>query len=115
MATKSFLQPLVAGVAGGALLTMVLGFTVGGWVTGSKAENTARDQSNNAVVAALAPLCLRNFKGSADAKEQHVLLKKADEWKHAEFVKSGGWAVMPGMPTVSTALASSCAKLILAA
>ena len=78
MATQSHLKPVLAGVVGGALLTMVLGFTLGGWVTGSKSENTARDQSNLAVIAALAPVCLNNFKGSADAQKQQALLKETD-------------------------------------
>jgi len=114
MTTQSYLKPLLAGAIGGALLTMVLGFTVGGWVTESKSENTARDQSKLAVIAALAPVCLKNFNGSADAQKQQALLKEMDDWKHAEFVKTGGWAVIPGISEVSIGLARSCAKLILA-
>ncbi|MFY0610258.1 MAG: hypothetical protein JXQ99_01935 [Hyphomicrobiaceae bacterium] len=114
MSTNSYLKPALAGAAGGALLTMLLGFTVGGWVTNSKSQSTARNQSDLAVIAALAPICLNNFKASADAQEQRALLEKTDDWKHAEFVNSAGWTKIPGVKQTSSGLARGCAKLILA-
>ena len=110
----SFLKPVLAGIVGGSLLTMALGFTMGGWVTGSKAEVSAQEQSKAAVISALAPICLNNFKSASDAQAQQALLKKTEEWKIADFVKEGGWAKMPGSTDVSTGLARTCAKLILA-
>lgn len=115
MATQtSYMKPVLTGVVGGALLTMVLGFTVGGWVTGSKAEVSAVEKSKSAVISALAPICLSNFKASSDATDQKVLLTKTEEWKIADFVKTGGWAKVPGSADVSTGLARTCAQLILA-
>ena len=114
MNTKSILKPVLAGAMGGALLTTLLGFTLGGWVTQSKSESTVRSESNLAVIAALAPICLSNFKASAGAQEQRALLKKAEDWKHADFVMSAGWTKIPGVKEASSGLARSCAKLILA-
>jgi len=114
MAKQSNLKPIVAGAAIGALLTMVVGFTMGGWVTGSKAESVAQKQSNLAVISALAPICLSNFKAATDSTKQHALLEKTEDWKRADFIKQGGWAKVPGLKDASTGLANTCAKLILA-
>ena len=114
MSTKSYLKPALAGAVAGALLTMLLGFTLGGWVTKSKSESTARNQSNLAVIAALAPICLNNFKASTNSQQQRAQLKETDDWKHAEFVNSAGWAKIPGVKEVRSGLANRCAKLILA-
>lgn len=115
MATQSSLKPLLAGALCGALLTMVLGFTTAGWVTSSKAESTALESSKLAVIQALAPICLSRFEASADATAQRDLLKKTEDWKRPEFVKTGGWAKLPGVETVSDGLARKCAELISAA
>ncbi|MGI9478597.1 MAG: hypothetical protein ACR2PI_17980 [Hyphomicrobiaceae bacterium] len=114
MTVKAYLKPVLAGAVGGAILTTLLGFTVGGWVTSSKSESAARDRSNLAVISALAPICHANFESSSDALKQRVLLEKTEDWKHAEFVNSAGWTKIPGVKEASSGLARSCAKLILA-
>ena len=38
----------------------------GGWVTGSTAETLASQRASNAVVAALAPICVENFNRGKD-------------------------------------------------
>ncbi len=114
MSTRSYLKPALAGAVAGALLTMLLGFTLGGWVTSSKSESVARVQSNLAVTAALAPICFNNYKRSTNAQQQRALLEKTEDWKQAEFVNSAGWTRIPGVKKVRSGLANSCAKLILA-
>ena len=47
---------LLQGAAVGALATIVIGFTWGGWSLGSTADKMAREQSKLAVVTALAPV-----------------------------------------------------------
>ena len=114
MTSKTYLKPVLAGAVGGAFLTALLGFTLGGWVTSSKSENAAQDKSKLAVIAALAPICHSNFEATADAQEQRALLEKTDDWKRAEFVNSAGWTKIPGVEAASSGLARTCAKLILA-
>ena len=41
-------KPVVWGIAGGAVLAMIVGFTWGGWVTGGKAESDATQRVNAA-------------------------------------------------------------------
>ena len=110
--TKSFLW----GSACGALAMAVVGFTWGGWVTGSKAESAASDRATDAVVAALAPICVDKFRHAADAAANAVELKKTDAWSQAEFVEKGGWASVPGPdnPDRVSAVAKACAALLTA-
>jgi hypothetical protein len=52
----------VYGAFGGAVALAMVGFGWGGWVTGGSAELTAKTRSENAVVAALAPICATQFR-----------------------------------------------------
>lgn len=109
------MTPVLLGAVGGAVLTAILGFSWGGWVTHSKAEVQAKDRASQAVVAALAPICVANFHNSSDAVLQLAELKKLDTWKYADFVENRGWAKMPGMKNVNSSVAKACAEMILAA
>ena len=49
------------GAAVGAVATMVVGFYWGGWSLRSTADKLAKERSEVAVVAALAPVCAEKF------------------------------------------------------
>lgn len=106
-------MPTFWGAVGGAAALAFVGFGFGGWVTGSTAETLASQRASKAVVAVLAPICADNFKRAKDASAQLIELKKADTWKQGEFVSKGGWAVIPGVATVDSAMATSCAQMII--
>ena len=112
MTMPKFMTPALWGTAAGALGTVVLGFTLGGWVTGSKAEVVAQERASNAVIAALAPICVENYRKSSDAPAQLTALKALDSWKRAGFIEERGWAKMPGAEQINSAMAAECAKQI---
>ena len=103
------LKPALWGAVGGAAALAIVGFNWGGWVTGGTAETIAKQRASTAVVAALAPICLDNFQRGKDAQTQFVELKKINSWEQAAFITKGGWATIPGMATVDTAVARACA------
>jgi alpha/beta superfamily hydrolase len=107
-------KPVLWGVAGGALALAIVGFSWGGWLTSGKAEASARIRADDAVVAALAPVCVDRFQRGADAAAQLVELKKADSWSKGSFVEKGGWATVPGThtPDRMSAVARACADLL---
>lgn len=107
-------KPALWGLAGGAIALAIVGFTWGGWVTGSKAESTATQRANTAVVVALAPFCVEKFKRAADVPANLAALKKADSWSQGDFVEKGGWAALPGSnsPEQVSAIAKACAVLL---
>lgn len=107
-------KPAAWGLAGGAIAVAIIGFSWGGWVTGAKAEATAVERANNAVVAALAPVCVEKFRHTTDAAANLTALKKLDSWSQGDFVEKGGWATLPGSssPEQVSALARACAQLL---
>ena len=107
-------KPALWGVAGGAVLLAIVGFTWGGWVTGGKAEADATQRANAAVVVALAPVCVEKFQRTADVSTHLAALKKADSWSQGDFVEKGGWATIPGSntPAQVSAVAKACASLL---
>lgn len=115
MAKNKLMKPVLLGAAGGAVVTAILGFTLGGWTTHSKAQVMAQDQASQAVVAALAPICVANYHNSSDAALQLAALKKLAAWKYSDFVEERGWAKMPGAKNANSLVAKACAELILAA
>jgi len=54
------LKRLLQGAVAGAIATMFVGFYWGGWVARSTADKMAKERSELAVVAALAPVCAIN-------------------------------------------------------
>lgn len=112
MEMPSQLMPAIWGALGGAAAVAFIGFSYGGWTTASTAETLATQRATKAVVAALAPICVENFNRAKDASAQLVELKKAKSWEQAAFITKGGWAVMPGAAAVDSAMASSCAEMI---
>ncbi len=107
-------KPAFWGVVCGAIALAFVGFTWGGWVTGGKAEASATQRANTAVVVALAPVCADKFQHAGDVAANLAALKKADSWSQGEFVEKGGWATLPGSnsPEQVTAVARACASLL---
>jgi hypothetical protein len=107
------LTRLLQGAVLGAVATMAIGFSGGGWMLGSAARQMADDRASAAVVAALAPICVDKFQRQADAAAKLIELKKMVAWNQASFVAAQGWATMPGSGAPKTlAVARACADLL---
>ena len=72
------LKRLLQGAAAGAVATMVVGFYWGGWSLGSTANKMAKERSELAVIAALAPVCAEKFRALPDADAKKVALSKVE-------------------------------------
>ncbi|HEY6995591.1 MAG TPA: hypothetical protein VH397_17945 [Xanthobacteraceae bacterium] len=107
------LTRLVQGAVAGAVVTMVVGFYWGGWSLGSTADRMAKERSEQAVVAALAPVCVDKFRALPDAEAKQAVLSKVDSWKRRdEFPKE--LVTLPGESYPSSALVDACYTLLLA-
>jgi len=105
------LKRLLQGAAAGAVATMVVGFSWGGWSLGSTADKMVKEQSHLAVVAALAPVCADKFRALPDAEAKTVALSKVDSWKRAaEFPQE--IVTLPGETYPSSALVAACYALL---
>jgi len=104
---------LLQGAAVGAVATIVVGFSWGGWSSGSSADKMARERSELAVIAALAPVCVEKFRALPDAEAKQVALSKIESWKRRdEFPKE--FVTLPGESYPSSALVDACYTLLLA-
>jgi hypothetical protein len=107
------LTRLLQGAALGAIATMIVGFNWGGWSLGSTADKAARERSETAVVAALAPVCADKFRALPDAEAKKAALLKVDSWKRRdEFPKE--FVTLPGDSYPNSALVDACYALIVA-
>ena len=105
------LKRLLQGATVGAVATMVVGFSWGGWSLGSTADRMAKERSELAVVAALAPVCADKFRALPDAEAKTVALSKAESWKRGEeFPKE--FVTLPGETYRSSALVNACYALL---
>jgi hypothetical protein len=106
-------ETLLWGVAGGAAGLALIGFTVGGWVTGGKAAEIARQQADKAVIAALAPICVDKFRHASNATENLGKLNAISySWDKGTYVSQGGWATLPGNGEPNPGVAQACAELL---
>ena len=96
-----------------AVLTMIIGFSWGGWVTGGTARATAEARAHDAVVKRLAPICVV-LSGRDPAKAQKlVALREESAWQRGEYVGKQGWATMPGEQEPDSRVAQACATLLM--
>jgi hypothetical protein len=107
------LTRLLQGAAGGAIVTMIVGFNWGGWTLGNTVEKVAKERADTAVVAALAPICVDQFRGAENASANlNELNKFSYSWDRDMFIEKGGWAIMPGSETTNSAVAKACAETL---
>src|SRR5438093_1199811 len=106
------LTRLLQGAAAGAIATMFVGFYWAGWSLASTTDKTAKDRSELAVIAALAPVCADKFRALPDAETKKVALSKIESWKRRdEFPKE--FVTLPGESYPSSALVDACYGLLL--
>ena len=89
MQIPGWVKPGVWGVVIGGAVATVVGFSVGGWVTGGTAEEMANTRAETAVVAAFTPICVANAQREPEKLAQ---LKAESSWQRDTFVEKAGWA-----------------------
>ncbi len=104
----------VWGAVGGGILTMILGFAWGGWVTGGTARKDAGAAAHTATVVALAPMCADRIRALPDATAKIAEIEKASSWERSNIVEKTGFAVMPSTKSNDSDIARACAELVLA-
>lgn len=116
MAIKDFTptKGIVWTAIGASALTMVLGFTWGGWVTQGAANQSARQAATAAQVELASTICAANFMASPDARAQHAELVALSGFQQRGFVEKQPWALMPGETRANRQVADGCARLIAA-
>ena len=111
----SSLKPGAWGFVIGSILTMIVGFSWGGWMTGGGSDRIAADRSQAAVTAALVPVCLEKSKADpGHVKKLGELRALTSSWDQRDAVVKDGWATV-GAGEANRDVAEGCATQLLAA
>ena len=78
------------GAAGGAVVLAIIGFTWGGWVTGSTAQQMSADAAEKAVVDRLTPICVEQYNRDPEKDRKLAEMKKIDSWSRNDYVEKQG-------------------------
>lgn len=97
-----------------AILTMIVGFGWGGWVTAGTSRTMAATAATEARSELAGAICVERFTAAPDSAARLGELKAIpDAYKQRQFIEAGGWATMPGQTSADRRGAEACAaKLI---
>ena len=107
---KEYIKPFVWGLVVSAILTMIIGFAFGGWVTGGTAQRMVKEMADEAVVDRLAPICVTQFNQDPEKDKKLQELKEISSYQRGDYVEKQGWATMPGEKEPDSNVANECAK-----
>ena len=110
---KEVIKPLVGGIAIGAIALLIVIFWTGWVVTSNKAESQGEQMATEAVVEALAPICVEQFAQDLNKAERLEALKEKSSYQRDDYVEEIGWATMPAAESPVRGVADACAKQIL--
>jgi hypothetical protein len=93
------------------VLTMIVGFSWGGWVTGGTAQDMVEEAVESSREQVAAALCVERFMDAGDAGVQLASLKEiTSSYRQSEFIEDGGWATLPGTDEANAEGADICAE-----
>ncbi|MBW7883180.1 MAG: hypothetical protein H3C34_11180 [Caldilineaceae bacterium] len=95
------------------VLTIVVGFTWGGWVSAGNAQTAAETMARDAVVQRLAPICVAQFNQDPDKALKLDEMNALTSYQRAQFVQDQGWATISGNEKPDRKVADACTKLLL--
>ena len=91
------LKPGIWGAVIGSILTMIVGFSWGGWSTSTTSNQLATSRADAAVTTALVPICVAQEKTDATkGKKLGELRAITSSYEQTDFVMKTGWATFAG-------------------
>ncbi|HTN64264.1 MAG TPA: hypothetical protein VL147_22365, partial [Devosia sp.] len=107
---KASKKTLFWSCAGAAVLTMVIGFTWGGCVTGGSAADRAETASTAAVAALAADVCFNRFMAASDVQASMTAFQAESSYSRAKYIADGGWTTLGGQDKPIDGAAKLCAE-----
>lgn len=95
------------------ILTMVVGFTWGGWVSASGAQKAAETMAKDAVVQRLVPICIAQFSQDPDKVLKLDEMTALTSSQRTKYVQDQGWATISGEEKPDRKVVDACTKLLL--
>lgn len=112
MTIPEWVKPGIWGGIIGAAVIAIVGFSAGWVVTSGNAQEMATQQKEKAVLAALTPICVAQFKSESQAERttQLAALEEESSWERGDYVEKQGWATMPGSKDANDEVADACSS-----
>jgi hypothetical protein len=109
------MKPAAWGAIIGAGAVAIIGFSADWVVTNASAAKMAEAKADDAVLAALTPVCVARFEmENSDARDTHLAALQVEKsWKLGDYVQKHGWATMPGSEKANDKVAKACASKLL--
>ena len=95
----------VWGLIVGAIVTMIIGFALGGWTT----SGTTKRMTDEALLASQSAICVAQFIADPNYEENLKALEELNSWKRYKFIEEGGWDKMPGQKEADYNVSRACA------
>jgi hypothetical protein len=109
-----WIKPVLWGAVAGSVVTMITGFSYGGWTTSSTSARLAKTQADTAVTMALVPICVAKSKADGAAVMKMVELRAlTSSYEQRDFVTKTGWATVAGSDDPNSDVAEACAAALL--
>lgn len=99
-------------MVGISVVTMVVGFTAGGWTTGGTAKKMAATSASEATAKLASSICVQKFAASPDAVQNLAALKETSSWQRDAYIEKGGWMTIAGVDKVDGAAKLCAQKLV---
>lgn len=113
MNIPAWTKPGVTGAVIGAVVTMIYGFTQGGWYSATSAERLAKESSSAAVIEAFVPVCVGLSKTDPEsAAKMTAFAEIRTSYEQRDFVAKSGWATLPAETAPSLPLATACSTAL---
>ncbi|MDI9549584.1 MAG: hypothetical protein QM346_18475 [Chloroflexota bacterium] len=100
-------------VIAAVILTIVVGFMWGGWVTAGSSEKAGVAVGKDEVILRLAPICVAQAGEDPDISAKLVELEALSHYDRTKYVQDQGWATMPGEEKPDRKVAEACLALLL--
>ena len=99
--------------AGSVVVALVVGFTFGGWVTGSTARDMVTSAGEEGRFDLASAICVERFMSQSDVNERLTELQDiGSTFRQRQFIEAGDWAVMPGAESATRQAADLCARVL---
>lgn len=96
-------------------VTLIVGFTWGGWTTAGAAADRAEKAADDAVVAFAAEICAHRFLHAPDAAAQLAALKEESRFSRGNMIEDGGWVTFAEAEDPLRGAARACADRLMEA
>lgn len=105
------LTRLLQGAFVGVVATLLIGFTWGGWMTGTTAKKLTNAAVEEAQVSLYSPVCVQRYIAKA-TPDQRAGFAKENAWNRDSFIEKTGFATPPGVSDPIAAVADKCAATL---